>query len=73
MNLEAECSLFRSGRRSATTRAINVRLDNTVIEVNNRWRMKEHAQGKGVQIGMIHHYSDLMGMLDATLAFPLAM
>jgi hypothetical protein len=72
-NVFNDFSLGRSGRRSATGRALNVRLEKTVINTNNRWRVKERAKGSDPNQNMIQHYADVLVILDARLAFPQAM
>jgi hypothetical protein len=72
-NVFDDYSLGRSGRRSATSRALNVGLAGTIIETNNRWRVRERAKGSDPNQNMIQHYGDLLVMLDACLAFPKAM
>jgi hypothetical protein len=72
-NVFDEYSLGRSGRRSATGRALNIRLDSTIIDTNNRWRVRERAKGSDPNQNMIQHYADVLVLLDALLAFPQAM
>jgi hypothetical protein len=72
-NVFEEYSLGRSGRRSATGRSLNVGLDGTIIETNNRWRVRERAKGSDPNQNMIQHYADVLVLLDALLAFPQAM
>jgi hypothetical protein len=69
----AEYSFYRSGRRSATSRALNVQLQESVIDSNNRWRVQESAKGKDKSQNMRQHYGDVLAMLDVLLAFPEAM
>jgi hypothetical protein len=72
-NVFDEFGMGRSGRRSATGRALNVRLEETVINTNNRWRVRERAKGSDPNQNMIQHYADVLIILDALLAFPQAM
>ncbi len=72
-NVFDEYSLGRSSRRSATGRALNIRLDSTIIDTNNRWRVRERAKGSDPNQNMIQHYADVLVLLDALLAFPQAM
>jgi hypothetical protein len=72
-NVFDDFSLGRSGSRSATGRSLNVGLDATIIETNNRWRVRERAKGSDPNQNMIQHYADVLVLLDALLAFPQAM
>jgi hypothetical protein len=72
-NVFDDFSLGRSGRRSATGRSLNIGLDATIIETNNRWRVRERAKGSDPNQNMIQHYADVLVLLDALLAFPQAM
>jgi hypothetical protein len=72
-NVFDDYSLGRSGRRSATGRALNVRLEESVINTNNCWRVKERAKGSNPNQNMIQHYAEVLVILDALLAFPQAM
>jgi hypothetical protein len=72
-NVFDDFSLGRSGRRSTTGRALNVRLEETVINTNNRSRVKERAKGSDPNQNIIQHYADVLIILDALLAFPQAM
>jgi hypothetical protein len=69
----AEYSFYCSGRRSATSRALNVQLSETIIDSNNRWRVKESGKGKDRSQNMRQHYGDVLAMLNVLLAFPKAM
>jgi hypothetical protein len=72
-NVFDDYSLGRSGRRSTTSRSLNVGLDTQIIETNNRWRVRERAKGSDPNQNMIQHYVDVLVILDALLAFPQAM
>lgn len=74
-----ECNVFddynlgKLGRRSSTSRALNVDFATTIFETNNRWRVRERAKGSDPNQNMIQHYGDLLVILYACLAFPKAM
>jgi hypothetical protein len=73
MDVFKEFGFYRSGRRSATSRALNVRMLESIIDANNRWRVREGAKGKDKSQNMRQHYGDVLAMLEVCLAFPQAM
>jgi hypothetical protein len=72
-NVFDDFSLRCSGRRSATGRSLNIGKDATIIETNNRWRVREWAKRSDPNQNMIRIYADVLVLLDALLAFPQAM
>ena len=51
--------MSRSFRRGSDSRAIDMDLDTTTIELINRWRSTEGAKGKTASLKMIHRYADI--------------
>jgi len=60
---------FRSFRRGSNTRAINQKIDDKDIEVVNRWRTVEEAQGKRPNRSMMHHYAQLDQLIEPFLRY----
>ena len=52
-------SVYRSLRRSSTTRAINQGVSQTDIDVINRWQTVEAAKGKKPSRAMRQHYAEV--------------
>ncbi|KAL7468881.1 hypothetical protein ACHAXS_009127 [Conticribra weissflogii] len=65
----ADFSLWRSGRRGATTEATVNGVDVTVIELINRWRKKEAARGTEPGLPMRQVYTDVANTVDKMLEF----
>ena len=64
-------SLWRSGRRGATTEATNRNVDTKVIEAINRWRRKEAAKGAEAGLPMRQVYTAAKHTLQVMLQFSL--
>jgi hypothetical protein len=64
-------SIFRSLRRGSIARARNVKIPQSVIESNARWRKTERARGRRLVAGMMEHYSDVKAMLETLLQYSL--
>ena len=60
---------FRSFRRGSNTRAIEQRIDDKDIDVVNRWRTVEEAQGKRPNRSMMQHYAQLDQLIDPFLRY----
>jgi hypothetical protein len=58
-------SLFRSLRRGSTTEAVKNRVDQDIIELNNRWRKFDRARGVKPSLGMKDHCTEIKLMLAA--------
>lgn len=69
LDVASAFSLTRSLRRGSTTAAQNLKVDVAAIELNNRWRKVERAQGRAPNLSMRQHYSQLAQMLDARLRY----
>jgi len=66
----ADCySLCRSLRRGSTSEAENRGIRQSVIEMNNRWRILEKAKGRQPNLPMRQHYSDLLLMLPTLVEY----
>jgi len=64
---------FRSFRRSSDTRAIQKKVDTKDIDVVNRWRTVEEAQGRRPSRAMRNHYAQLDQLLDPFLRYTFEM
>jgi len=60
---------FRSLRRGSDTRAIEQKVDSKDIDVVNRWRTVEAAQGKRPNRSMMHHYAQLDQLIEPFLRY----
>jgi len=60
---------FRSFRRGSDTRAIEQQVDDKDIDVVNRWRTVEEAQGKRPNRSMMHHYAELDQLINPFLRY----
>jgi len=60
---------FRSFRRGSDTRAIDQKIDDKDIDVVNRWRTVEEAQGKRPNRSMKHHYAQLDQLIKPFLRY----
>ena len=65
-------SLRRSPRRGATITASNNKVDETTIELVNRWCRKEAAKGAEVGLPMRQVYTQVSTALEATIRFSLS-
>ena len=66
-------SVFRSFRRASNTRAINQNVNMNDIDVINRWKSVEAAQGKKPSRPMRQHYAEVGALLDPFLRYTKAM
>jgi len=66
-------SLFRSLRRGSTSQAVKMRVDQDIIELNNRWRKLDKARGMKPSLGMRHHYTEIKLILAALWQYSWAM
>ena len=64
---------FRTFRRSAATRAIEVKISKTDMEIVNRWRAVETAAGNRPNLPMHIHYAQVEELLGHFLRFTGAM
>jgi hypothetical protein len=62
-------NLYRSLRRGATSRATALNYSETVINLNNRWRMTQSNKGKGGLIKMSQLYVEVTLVLEGLLEF----
>jgi len=68
-----EYAVGRSFRRGSNTQAINQKVDERDIDLNNRWRRFEAARGRQPRLQMQQHYADVMQMLPALLRYSAAL
>ena len=59
VNVETEFSIFRSLRRGSTSRATEVGVSQTAIDLQNRWRTVEYNKGGGPRGRMRDHYTEI--------------
>jgi hypothetical protein len=62
----------RSMRRGATAETLNVEVDASWIDANNRWRKFERAKGKMPSMSMRQLYTEMLQNLKHELNFSLA-
>ena len=63
----------RSFRRGSDTQAIVQNVDARDIDLNNRWRRVEKAEGRKVGLKMQQHYADVKQMLKPLLRYSAAL
>ena len=66
-------SVFRSFRRASNTRAINMKVNSNDIDVVNRWKSIEGAQGKKPSRPMRQHYAEVGALIQPFLRYTTAM
>ena len=66
-------SVHRSFRRASNTRAINQKVDISDVDVINRWKSVEAAQGKKPSRPMRQHYAEGSSLLEPFLRYTKAM
>ena len=64
---------FRSFRRTSDTQAIQMKIDQTDIDVVNRWKTVEKAKGSRPSRPMRQHYADFSLLIDPFLRYTWAM
>jgi hypothetical protein len=69
VDIEAEFSLTRSGRRGSNSQSRNMKIPKSVVELNNHWRKRERSKGKIPVVGMYEHYLDVRVMAPALCEF----
>jgi len=67
VNVHEDYGISRSFRRGATTEARNRGVQPNDIDVMNRWRNAENAQGRKPCLRMQDHYSDIPQMVPSCL------
>jgi hypothetical protein len=73
VNVYEEYGISRSFRRGATTQARNQKVPENDINIVNRWRQVEGAQGRKPKLNMQDHYSEIRQMVPSLLRFSLAL
>ena len=69
INIREKYSLFRSLRRGATARAVDMKVSEASIDLHNRWRARELLKGQRKRSSMRDYYTDLSLVLNARLEF----
>ena len=59
VDVNEDFGMARSFRRGSDSRALDMDLDTTTIEMINRWRTTEGAKGKAAKLRMIAKYADV--------------
>lgn len=62
-------SIFRSLRRGSTSRATELKLDETVVNLHNRWRSVDYLGGQRSQRNMRDYYTSIRLTRTARLAY----
>ena len=66
-------SIFRSLRKGSTARAIDMNVQETVIDLHNRWRSMERTGGQRATKSMRAYYSDLRTTIRSRLTYSKAL
>ena len=66
-------SVFRSLRRGSDTRAINMKASANDIDVVNRWKRKEDARRRTVEISMRKYHAEVSFLVETFLRYKKAM
>ena len=66
-------SLWRSGRRGATTEAMNLNIDGDTMDLLGRWRKRESARGTEPGLAMRQVYTQVRHVVGRMLVFSLAL
>ena len=66
-------SIFRSLRKGSTARAIDMNVQETVIDLHNRWRSLERTGGQRSTRSMRTYYSDLRTTIRSRLTYSKAL
>ena len=61
--------LARSFRRGSDSHAVNMKVDKRDVDLNNRWRKFEAAQGRQPRLKMQQHYADVRLILTSLLRY----
>jgi hypothetical protein len=69
IDIEERFNVYRSFRRGATTRAKEQGVDESTIEMNNRWRKWQNKQGSLPNLPMSQLYVELSQALTSKLRF----
>mmetsp|Transcript_9714 Transcript_9714/g.14043 ORF Transcript_9714/g.14043 Transcript_9714/m.14043 type:complete len:475 (-) Transcript_9714:1604-3028(-) len=73
VNVYEDYGISRSFRRGVTTHARNLDVKKEDIDLMNRWRNVESAQGRKARMRMADHYSDISQMIPSLLRFSMAL
>ena len=66
-------SVFRSLRRASDTRALNMKVSETDIDVVNRWKRVEGGKGRKTLGSMRQHYAEFTYLVEPFLRYTNAM
>jgi hypothetical protein len=69
VNIEQVYGFYRSFRRGATTRAREVGVSEIDIDLINRWRQIERAQGTKPSLAIRDHYTEVVQLKSSRLRF----
>ena len=73
VNVVEEYGIFRSFRRGSLSHARNMGVEGPDLDIINRWRQVENAQGKKPAMRMRDHYSEIRLMLPTLLRYSKAL
>ena len=62
-------SVYRSLRRGATSEALNARIPEAVINMNNKWRKEMRSNGSTISMPMIQRYTDAQVAIPTLVQF----
>ncbi len=69
VDVEFQFGLRRSLRRGSTTEVKNANLANSDLELNNRWRKKEKAGNRMMNLPMTQHYLAIRNSLASLMRY----
>jgi hypothetical protein len=69
----SDFSLWRSGRRGATTEAMNRNIDGDTMDLVGRWRKRESARGTEPGLPMRHVYTQVRHVTNRMLVYSSAL
>jgi hypothetical protein len=69
VDIREEYSINRSCRRGSATHAQNQNIPESIIRMQNRWSMVEHAKGRRPTFNMIETYSDIEHLIPAVIQY----
>ena len=71
-DIKASYQIFINLRKTSTTRALEMKIDGSDIDIVNRWEGVEAARGRRPGREMKYHYADVVLMLKPFLRYSLA-
>ena len=73
VHVRQDYGMGRSFRRGSDSHAVNQRVDERDVDLNNCWRRFERAQGRRPRLKMQQHYADVRQILPSLLRYSSAL